>query len=42
MVILTLAMFAMSYGLGNTGRINRTEGAVLLLAFVGYQWALFS
>lgn len=42
MVVLTLALFAMGYGLGSTGRINRLEGGVLLLAFAGYQWVLFS
>lgn len=41
MVMLTLAMFAMGYGLGNSGRINRVEGGVLLACFVGYQWLLF-
>ncbi len=41
MVVLTLALFAMAYGLGNSGRVNRVEGAILLLAFFGYQWMLF-
>src|SRR5690606_26884453 len=41
MVVLTLALFAMSYGLGSSGRITRMEGAGLLLAFAGYQWLLF-
>ena len=41
MVVLTLALFAMGYGLGSSGRINRAEGAALLAAFVGYQWLLF-
>ncbi len=41
MVILTLALFVMCYGLGTSGRINRWEGGLLLAAFVGYQWLLF-
>jgi cation:H+ antiporter len=41
MVMLTLALFAMGYGLGNSGRINRLEGATLLASFAGYQWLLF-
>lgn len=41
MVLLTLALFAMGYGLGHAGRINRVEGAVLLGSFLGYQWLLF-
>ena len=41
MVVLTLALFAMGYGLGNAGRITRLEGGALLVAFLGYQWLLF-
>jgi cation:H+ antiporter len=41
MVVLTMALFAMGYGLGTSGRINRLEGTVLLGAFVGYQWLVF-
>ncbi|MEQ8858788.1 MAG: calcium/sodium antiporter [Pseudomonadales bacterium] len=41
MVVLTLALFVMAYGLGNSGRINRVEGAILLLSFGGYQFLLF-
>lgn len=41
MVILTLALFAMAYGYGNSGRVNRFEGGLLLLAFCGYQALLF-
>jgi len=34
---LTLALFAIGYGFrGRPGRINRAEGAVLLLAYLGY------
>lgn len=36
MAALTLALFAMGYGVRGTGRINRFEGAILLLAFVAY------
>jgi cation:H+ antiporter len=41
MIGLTLALFAMAYGIRGEGRINRLEGVVLLLTFVGYQWLLF-
>jgi cation:H+ antiporter len=41
MVILTMALFAMGYGLGTSGRINRIEGSILLAAFAGYQWLVF-
>ncbi len=41
MVVLTVALFAMGYGVGNSGRINRVEGATLLAAFFGYLWLLF-
>ena len=33
---LTLVLFAMCYGFRGAGRINRFEGAALLLAFVAY------
>jgi len=37
MILLTIALYAMSYGFGNSkGRITRFEGATLLSAFVGY------
>lgn len=36
MLVLTLALFAMAYGFRGQGRINRFEGAVLLLAYVVY------
>lgn len=36
MVILTVALFFMSLGIRRRGRINRTEGLVLVLAYVGY------
>jgi len=41
MVVLTLALFAMAYGYGSSGRINRVEGGILLSCFLGYQWLLF-
>ena len=41
MIGLTLALFAMAYGIRGEGRINRLEGAVLLLTFLAYQWLLF-
>lgn len=36
MASLTLALFVMGYGFGRIGRINRIEGAVLLISYVGY------
>ena len=42
MVILTIVLFAMAYGFrGGTRRINRLEGGVLLLIFIGYQSLLY-
>ncbi len=42
MIGLTLALFAMGYGFGKLkGQINRIEGVLLLLAFIGYQTLLF-
>lgn len=41
MVLLTVVMFAMAYGVGHAARINRVEGALLLGAFGAYQWLLF-
>ncbi len=41
MIGLTLAMFAMGYGFGAPGRINRFEGTLLVLAFISYQGLLF-
>ena len=42
MIALTLALFAMAYGFRGAGRINRLEGALLLMAFVAYQTVLFA
>ncbi len=39
--VLTIALFIMAYGFRRDGRINRFEGAILLLAFVAYQTLLF-
>ncbi len=41
MVGLTVGLFAVSYGFNRPGRINRLEGALLLLAFCGYQALLY-
>lgn len=41
MIGLTLLMFMMSYGFRRNGRINRLEGLLLLIAFIGYQGMLF-
>jgi cation:H+ antiporter len=36
MALLTMALFAMSYGRNGNGRINRLEGSILLAAYTGY------
>lgn len=41
MIGLTLAMFFMAYGFRGPGRIRRSEGAILLLGFAGYQVLLY-
>jgi len=42
MVILTIILFAMAFGFrGGRRRINRMEGSVLLLIFIGYQSLLY-
>lgn len=41
MGVLTLALFAMAYGFGGHGRINRLEGGTLLAAFIAYQVMLY-
>lgn len=42
MIALTLALFVMGYGFGGQGMINRFEGAILTLCFLGYQGWLFT
>ena len=43
MLALTVALLVMGYGFRGPGRINRLEGALLLLAFTSYNiWLLFS
>jgi cation:H+ antiporter len=41
MLGLTVLFFIMAYGFRGPGRINRFEGALLVLAFVGYQTLLY-
>ncbi len=41
MIALTLALFLMAYGFKGPGRITRWEGAVLLIAYVGYMVWLY-
>lgn len=41
MLGLTLILLIVSLGVRGQGRINRYEGAALLLCFAGYQWWLF-
>ncbi len=42
MIALTLALFAMAYGFRGEGRIQRWEGALLLAAFLAYDYALYA
>jgi cation:H+ antiporter len=41
MIGLTLALFIVAYGFRGPGRINRIEGAILVLAFCTYQTLLY-
>jgi len=41
MVGLMVMLFAMSYGFGQQGRINRIEGGVLVATYIGYMAWLF-
>ena len=41
MLALTLALFLMGTGRNGKGRINRLEGAILLLVFVSYQFWIY-
>jgi cation:H+ antiporter len=36
MMVLTISLFAIGYGFRRPGRINRYEGAILLVAYIGY------
>jgi cation:H+ antiporter len=39
--VLTIMLFVMAYGFRGEGRINRFEGAILLMSFIAYQMLLF-
>lgn len=41
MLILTVALFAMAYGRDGRGRINRIEGGLFLLVYMGYLYRLY-
>jgi len=41
MLVLTIALFGMAYGFRAPGRINRLEGALLIIVFCGYQTLLY-
>ena len=41
MLILTFVLWAMCYGTKNNGRVNRFEGALLLLAYGTYQALIY-
>jgi cation:H+ antiporter len=36
MALLTVSLFVIGYGFRGPGRINRIEGAALLILYVGY------
>ena len=40
MAVLTVSLFVIGYGFHGPGRINRIEGAALLLCYVGYNLML--
>ena len=42
MIGLTLSLFVIAYGFKGQGRVNRVEGGLLLLAYVGYTAYLLS
>jgi cation:H+ antiporter len=42
MLVLTVVLFIMAYGLRGPGKINRFEGAILLAGFVAYQYILYT
>lgn len=42
MGVLTLSLFAFGFGFGRPGRVNRFEGAVLLVAYIAYTVYLIS
>jgi len=42
MAALTLSLFVIGYGFRGPGRINRFDGAALLLCYVGYSVYLAS
>lgn len=42
MIALTVSLFVIGYGFRKPGRINRQEGALLLMAFLGYTTYLVS
>ena len=41
MLVLTLALYLMGTGRDGKGSINRVEGAILLLVFIGYQYWIY-
>ncbi len=41
MLGLTAILFILGYGFKRAGHINRWEGGVLLLSYLGYQWVIF-
>jgi cation:H+ antiporter len=41
-LVLTVVLFIMAYGLRGPGKINRFEGAILLAGFVAYQYILYT
>jgi len=42
MLLASVVLLAMAFGFKRDGRINRVEGGILLIAFIAYQFVLFS
>jgi cation:H+ antiporter len=42
MIVITIALFAMSYGFGRQGRISRLEGGILLGAYLFYMGWIYA
>ena len=42
MLLATFALVAMSLSIRGTRRINRAEGAILVISFAAYQYFIFS
>ena len=41
MIGLSVALFAMAYGFRKPGHVSRSEGGILIAAYIGYLWLLY-